>query len=155
MLLRPREKQPRGPLAGFFAWFNRVFGRATEGYVGVCRHLIHKSAVSFLILACFAAGAFLFGRKLPSAFLPEEDQGYIYVQMQLPNASSLQRTSEVARKVEEVLKNTPGVKTYTAVIGFNLRSTVYNTYSGFFFVNLEPWSERTKPEESYNSIRCV
>jgi hydrophobic/amphiphilic exporter-1 (mainly G- bacteria), HAE1 family len=153
MLLRPREKQGRGPLARFFGGFNRVFGRATDGYVGISRHLIRKSGVSFIILACFAAGALLIGRRLPSAFLPEEDQGYIYVQMQLPNASSLQRTSEVARKVEDVLKNTPGVRTYTAVIGFNLRSTVYNTYSGFFFVTLQPWSERTKADESFDAIR--
>jgi HAE1 family hydrophobic/amphiphilic exporter-1 len=94
------------------------------------------------------------GRHLPSAFLPEEDQGYLYVGLQLPNAASLQRTSEVAHKVEEVLKNTPGVKSYTSVIGFSLLSTVYNTYSGFFFVNLKPWSERTRPDEQLAAIKA-
>jgi HAE1 family hydrophobic/amphiphilic exporter-1 len=153
MLLRPKQKT-RGPLGKFYAWFNRSFGRATEGYVGISRHLIRKSAVSFIILGCFAAAAVWFGKRLPSAFLPEEDQGYVYVGLQLPNASSLQRTSEVARKVEDVLKNTPGVKNYTSVIGFSLLSTVYNTYSGFFFVNFKPWSERTRPEEQFAAIKA-
>jgi len=155
MLLRPKDKNASvGPLGRFYAWFNRGFGRIQSGYVNVSRHLIQKSVLSFALLGCFALGAYLIGRKLPSSFLPEEDQGYIYVGLQLPNASSLQRTSEAARKVEEILKDTPGVRTYTAVIGFSLLSTVYNTYSGFFFVNLKPWSERTKPQESYAAIKA-
>ncbi len=153
ILLKPKDEQ-KGPLSGFYAWFNRMFGRVQQGYVGYSRHLIHKSAVSFVILGCFALGAFLIGRKLPTAFLPEEDQGYLYVGLQLPNASSLQRTSDVMHKLEDVLGNTPGVKSYTSVIGFSLLSTVYNTYSGFVFVNFKPWSERTKPEESYEAIKA-
>jgi HAE1 family hydrophobic/amphiphilic exporter-1 len=152
MLLRPKGANT-GPLGPFYGWFNRVFGRAREGYVSFSRRLIQKSVLAFLALGCFAIGAFLIGRKLPSSFLPDEDQGYAYVLLQLPDASSLQRTSEVARKVEDIMKNTPGVKTYTSIIGFNLLSTVYNTYSGFFFVNFKPWSERTRPEESYGAIK--
>jgi HAE1 family hydrophobic/amphiphilic exporter-1 len=154
MLLRPRGEPGRGPVARFFAWFNRLFGRATEGYVGVSRHLIRKSAVSFAILGCFALGAYILGRRLPSSFLPEEDQGYFYVQMQLPNAASLQRTSDAARQVEAILKKTPGVRTYTAVIGLNLLGPVYTTYCAFFFVNLEPWSKRTSHDESFAAIRA-
>ncbi len=153
MLLRPRQKT-RGPLGAFYGWFNRVFGRATNGYVGVSRHLIRKSGISFLILAGFAVLALWFGHRLPSSFLPEEDQGYVYVGLQLPNAASLQRTSEVARKVEDVIGKTPGVKTCTSIIGFNLQSTVYNTYSAFFFVNLKPWSERTSPEQHLDAIKA-
>ena len=155
MILRPKGKgADAGPLGRFYAWFNRMFGRIQGGYVDFSRHLIRRSGLAFLALLGFAVAAFLIGRELPSSFLPDEDQGYVYVQLQLPNASSLQRTSEVARKVEDILKNTPGVKTYTSVIGFSLLSTVYNTYSGFFFVNFKPWSERTKPEESYASIKA-
>jgi HAE1 family hydrophobic/amphiphilic exporter-1 len=153
MLLRPKGKT-RGPLGNFYNWFNRVFKRATDGYVGVSRHLIHKSLVSFIILGCFTIAALWLNHKLPSSFLPEEDQGYIYVGLQLPNASSLQRTSEVARKVEDIVKATPGVKTCTSVIGFSLLSTVYNTYSAFFFVNFKPWSERTKADEHFDAIRA-
>ncbi len=153
MLLRPRGES-RGPLAGFYGRFNRAFGRVQKGYVDFSRQLIHKSVISFIILGAFAVGAFLIGRRLPTSFLPDEDQGYVYVQLQLPDASSLQRTSEAALKVEDILKNTPGVRTYTSVIGFSLLSTVYNTYSAFFFVNLKPWSERTRPEESYAAIKA-
>ena len=153
MLLKPKGGNT-GPLSGFYAGFNRMFGRVQQGYVGISRHLIKKSALSFVLLGAFAVAAFFIGRELPKSFLPEEDQGYVYVGVQLPNASSLQRTSEAVRKVEEVLKNTPGVRTYTSVIGFSLLSTVYNTYSGFLFVNFKPWSERTRPEESYAAIKA-
>jgi len=153
MLLRPRT-ETRGPLGAFFGWFNRIFGRATNGYVDISRRLIRKSGVSFIILGCFALAALWFGHRLPSSFLPDEDQGYVYVGLQLPNASSLQRTSEVARKAEQVIQNTPGVRSCTSIIGFSLLSTVYNTYSAFFFVNFKPWSERTKPEERYDAIKA-
>jgi len=153
MLLRPKGEN-RGPLGGFYTWFNRAFGRVQEGYVGISRHLIRKSAVSFVLLALFAAAALWFGKKLPTSFLPEEDQGYVYVGLQLPNASSLQRTSEAARKVEEIVKATPGVKSCTSVIGFSLLSTVYNTYSAFFFVNFKPWSDRTSEAEHFDAIRA-
>jgi HAE1 family hydrophobic/amphiphilic exporter-1 len=155
MLLRPKGKgASAGPLGRFYAWFNRVFARVQDGYVSLSRGLIHKSVISFIVLAVFAAVAVFLNTRLPTSFLPEEDQGYVYVSLQLPNASSLQRTSEAARKVEQIIMGTPGVKTCTSVIGFSLLSTVYNTYSGFFFVNFKPWSERTKPEEKYDAIKA-
>jgi HAE1 family hydrophobic/amphiphilic exporter-1 len=153
MLLRPKGKHP-SPMTPFYGWFNRMFGKVQNGYVNLSRRLIQKSVISFLILAMFAGLAYALSRKIPTSFLPEEDQGYVYVGMQLPNASSLQRTSAVAAKVEEVMKNTPGVKTYTSVIGFSLLSTVYNTYSAFFFVNFKPWSERTHKDDSYTAIKA-
>jgi hydrophobic/amphiphilic exporter-1 (mainly G- bacteria), HAE1 family len=151
LILRHRT-ETRGPLGAFFRWFNRVFKAANREYVGVSRALIHKSAFSMVVLVLFAVGAVLFGKHLRSAFLPDEDQGYVYVGLQLPNASSLQRTAAAAHEVEEVIRRTPGVQTYTSVIGFSLLSTVYNTYSGFFFVTFKPWSERTAPEEKYAAI---
>ncbi|HEY5228441.1 MAG TPA: efflux RND transporter permease subunit, partial [Opitutaceae bacterium] len=153
MLLRPKGAA-KGPLGSFYGWFNRVFGRVQDGYVNISRHLIQKSVLSFIALGLFAGAAYLLSRRIPTSFLPEEDQGYVYVGLQLPNASSLQRTSEVAAKVEEIMKNTPGVRTYTSVIGFSLLSTVYNTYSGFFFVNFKPWSERTHANDSYAAIKA-
>ena len=153
MLLRPKGKH-KSPITPFYNWFNRMFGRVQAGYVNASRHLIQKSVISFIVLAIFAGLAYALSTKLPTSFLPEEDQGYVYVGLQLPNASSIQRTSEVAAKVEEVMKNTPGVKTYTSVIGFSLLSTVYNTYSGFFFVNFKPWSERTHGNDSYTAIKA-
>jgi HAE1 family hydrophobic/amphiphilic exporter-1 len=152
LLLRSRRKA-RGPLGWFYNRFNRVFGSATQGYVNLSRLAIHKSFVSLAVLLLFAIGAGFFGAKLPSGFLPEEDQGYVYVALQLPNAASLERTDQAAKKIEDILSKTPGIKYTTSVVGFSLLSFVQNTYSAFFFVTLDEWSKRKKPEEQYEAIK--
>src|SRR5258705_6211853 len=119
LLLKPK-KETAGILRRFFDWFNRVFGRATEGYVSLCGGLIRKSAVAVVMLVAFSVAAGFFGSRVPSSFLPDEDQGYLFVNMQLPNASSLQRTDTATRGVEKVLASTPGVQFFTSVIGVTL-----------------------------------
>ncbi len=146
LLLRPR-KQVRGPLRLFFGWFNRWFGRATTGYVSLCARLIRKARFSLLFLVVVAVASGLLGSQLPTGFLPMEDQGYVFLNVQLPEASSLQRTDEVCKKIEAILKQTPGVQYATTVVGYSLLSTVSTTYNAFFFVTLAPWEERTKAEE--------
>src|SRR5207247_1016248 len=84
----------------------------------------------------------------------EEDQGYVFIQRPLPDASSLERTDQVCRKIEDFLSKTPGVQYTTSVIGFSLLSLAQNTYSAFFFVWFKPWGERTKPEEQYQAIKA-
>src|SRR5881409_1758553 len=153
LLLRPRKKT-RGPVGWFFDRFNRVFGIATHGYVNWSRLAIRKAVLSFALLAVLAVGAGLFGSRLPSGFLPEEDQGYVFLALQLPDAASLERTDAASRKIEEMLSKIPGVQYTTSVIGFSLLSLVQNTYSAFFFVTFKPWSERTKPEEQYAAIKA-
>src|SRR6476661_1105445 len=153
MLLRPR-KPARGPLGAFFRWFNRVFGRATDGYVSWCRYLIHKAGFAFVLLLLMTIGAGLFGKGVAKSFLPDEDQGYIYAGLQLPNASSLQRSSEAAREVEKAILETPGVEYVSSVMGFSMLSGVNATYSSFFFVSLKPWEERKTPETSYEGIKA-
>src|SRR6202521_1074289 len=152
LLLRPK-KQSKGLLNRFFDWFNRAFKRATDGYVRLCSGLIRKSAVAIVTLAVLSVAAGLFGSRLPSSFLPDEDQGYIYINMQLPNAASLERTSAAASQVEEILANTPGVQYTTSVVGFSLLSFVRTTYNGFFFVTLKPWSSRETRAEQYQEIK--
>ena len=153
LLLRPRKKT-RGPLGWFYDRFNRVFGSATHGYVNWSRAAIRKAVLSFALLLVLAIGAGFFGKRLPSGFLPEEDQGYVFLALQLPDASSLERTDQVCHKIEDFLSKTPGVQYTTSVIGFSLLSLVQNTYSAFFFVTFKPWSERTKPEEQYAAIKA-
>jgi HAE1 family hydrophobic/amphiphilic exporter-1 len=153
LLLRPRTKT-RGPLGWFYDRFNRIFGSATHGYVNWSRAAIRKAVLSFALLAVVTVGAGLFGSRLPSGFLPEEDQGYVFLALQLPDAASLERTDQACRKIEEFLSKTPGVKYTTSVVGFSLLSLVQNTYSAFFFVTFKPWSERTKPEEQYTAIKA-
>jgi HAE1 family hydrophobic/amphiphilic exporter-1 len=152
MFLRPRSKS-RGPLQPFYDWFNRVFTRTTHGYVRLSGFLMRKVALSLLLLLGVTFIAFSLGKKLPTSFLPEEDQGYVYLNVQLPLAASFERTDEVCKQVENILKNSPGVKYSTTIIGFSLLSGVQSTYNAFFFVTLKPWSERTKPEEQYTAIK--
>src|SRR2546428_3828276 len=139
LLLRPR-RPGRGPLARFFAIFNRVFERATQGYVKWSHGLIRKAFVGVAILAGFIVVDGVVGRKLPTSFIPEEDQGFLFANVQLPAAASLERTDAVARKVENVLAKTEGVKAFNSIIGFSLLTRVSSTYSAFMFIQLKPWS---------------
>jgi hydrophobic/amphiphilic exporter-1 (mainly G- bacteria), HAE1 family len=153
LLLRPK-KESRGLLQRFFNGFNRVFERATNGYVHWSGALLRKAVLTVgLLVAAVGAGVFFAGR-VPYSFLPDEDQGYLYVNMQLPNSASLERTSEAAGQVEKILAGTPGVEYTTSVIGFSLLSFVRTSYNGFFFVTLKPWDERTTREEQFQEIKA-
>jgi HAE1 family hydrophobic/amphiphilic exporter-1 len=153
LLLKPKG-QSHSPLGGFFAVFNRVFGRATRGYVDWSHLLIRRSVVSLVLLAGVTLLAVLAGRHLPSSFLPEEDQGYAYVNVQLPNAASMPRTDAFCKKVEQILAGIPGVKYYTTVLGFSLLSQAQTTYNALFFVTLKPWDERAVKSEQAAAIRA-
>jgi HAE1 family hydrophobic/amphiphilic exporter-1 len=153
LLLRPK-KESRGPLARFFGWFNRVFGRATESYVRLSGGLIRKGALALLMLVAFGLAGIFFARLLPSSFLPEEDQGYAYINMQLPNAASQERTAAASRDVEKILSETPGIQYYSSVVGFSLLSNVRTSYNAFYFVTLKPWSDRKTRAEQYQEIKA-
>src|SRR5580692_2118119 len=153
LLLKPK-KESHGPLRRFFGAFNNLFGRATNGYLRWSGALIRKSAIVLVLLViCGGAGLF-FGSRLPSSFLPDEDQGYLYINMQLPNAASQERTSAAARQVEQILADTPGVQYTTSVVGYSLLSYVRTSYSGFFFVSLKPWDERKSRAEQFQAIKA-
>ncbi|HEX7192041.1 MAG TPA: efflux RND transporter permease subunit, partial [Thermoanaerobaculia bacterium] len=145
MLLRPR-REARGPLGRFFGLFNRGFERVTGGFISTSGLLIRKAVVTLAILAGFGVFAALLGKRLPSSFVPDEDQGYIFLSAQLPDAASLQRTDLVCRKVEKILGETKGIHGYTTIGGFNLLAFVSATYNGFFFISLDPWDQRRGPK---------
>jgi HAE1 family hydrophobic/amphiphilic exporter-1 len=151
MLLRPK-KRGKGPLQKFFDLFNRGFGAATNGYVGICRFLIRKSMVTAILLVAITVGTGLLGKRIPGSFLPEEDQGYFFAQVILPDSASLQRTDEVMKQAEKVLLETPGIENIVTVNGFNFLSGVSTSYSGIFFVSLKEWKHREAPEEQYQAI---
>jgi HAE1 family hydrophobic/amphiphilic exporter-1 len=152
LLLRPK-KASRGPLGKFFDWFNRIFGRATEGYVRLSGALIRKSAFAMAALVILGVAGLFFGSRVPSSFLPDEDQGYVFVSMQLPNAASMERTAAAAGQVEKILAGTPGIQYTTTVVGFNLLSFVRTSYNAFFWVSLKPWGDRESRAEQYQEIR--
>src|ERR1700736_3265398 len=152
LLLRRRE-ETEGPLGKFFTWFNHLFGRATETYVGISKTFIRRSGITLILLLLFGLLAFAFGKRIPASFLPDEDQGFFYVNLQLPNAASLQRTDAICRKIEAILSQTAGVRYTTTVAGFSLLSGVQSSYGGFFFVTLNPWEERKKLTENYQALK--
>jgi HAE1 family hydrophobic/amphiphilic exporter-1 len=152
LLLRPRENS-KGVLGRFFAWFNRAFERGTDGYVRVSGALIRKSVIALVLLVAFSGAAAFFASRVPSSFLPDEDQGYLFINLQLPDAASLQRTDEAARDIEKILADTPGVKYTSSVIGFSLLSFVRTSYNAFFFVTLDDWDARKSRAEQFQEIK--
>ncbi len=152
LLLRPK-KESHGLLSKFFGGFNKFFGVATNGYVSVCHGLIRKLVISLILIVGIGLLGGGIASKMPSGFIPEEDQGYLFGVVQLPRASSLQQTSEAATDIENILMKTPGVQSVTTIVGFNLLSTVQSTYTGFFFITLKPWAERTTPELQVGAIQ--
>ena len=151
LILKPKKKT-RGPLGAFYRGFNSMFGKATNGYVKLCGWFIRKFVISLLLLVIMTGAIGVIGKQVPGGFLPEEDQGYLYAGVQLPDAASLQRTDAATRELEKIIMETPGVQYCTTVVGFSLLSGVSNTYSGFFFITLKPWHERKSPEEKYGAI---
>ena len=152
LLLRPR-KQSHGLIARFFSAFNRLFAWITDRYVHAAAIFTRRTGFALAFLVLFSAVALFFGQKLPTSFLPDEDQGFFYINLQLPNAASIQRTDEICRKIEAILAQTPGVEYTTAVAGFSLLSGVQSSYSGFFFVALNPWEKRKKFTEQYQLLK--
>jgi HAE1 family hydrophobic/amphiphilic exporter-1 len=153
LLLRPK-KESRGPLAKFFAWFNRMFGSGTEIYLRLSGAVIRKSVLALVVLAACGLAGFFFGRVLPSSFLPDEDQGFVFISMQLPNAASQERTAAASRDVEKILSATPAVQYYTSIVGFSLLSNVRTSYNAFYFVTLKPWSDRKTRAEQYQEMKA-
>jgi multidrug efflux pump len=141
LLLRPRKKS-KGLLAKFFGGFNRLFEKATNGYISWSHALIRKAVIGVLIIGLFALVDGVIGKRLPTSFLPEEDYGYALLNVQLPAPASLERTDQVLKKVEGILAKTEGVKYFNTVGGFSLLTRTSASYQGFFFLGLKPWDER-------------
>jgi HAE1 family hydrophobic/amphiphilic exporter-1 len=152
LLLKPKTKS-KGILARFFDWFNRVFQRTTDGYVSTSGWLVRKSFVGVAVILILSVFVVLLGAKLPGGFLPTEDQGYAFVALQLPQGTSLQRTEDASRDVENALHKVPGVQSVTSVIGFSLLSFTQDTYHAFYFVTLKNWDQRKSADQQFGAIQ--
>jgi HAE1 family hydrophobic/amphiphilic exporter-1 len=153
LLLRPRQPS-RGLLRRFFDWFNRVFERTTDGYVRWSGVLVQKTVVVIALLVSCAIAAGFFANRVPSSFLPDEDQGYAYINLQLPNGASLERTTAAAADIEKIILNTPGVQYSTCAVGFSLLSFVRTSYNAFFVVTLKPWDDRATRAQQFQAIKA-
>ncbi len=154
LLLKPKDKEKkRGLLGRFFDFFNRFFGRATDNYVSTSSVLLHKAGFSMLALVAVGILSVFLGARLPTGFIPTEDQGYAFVSLQLPDASSLQRTDEAALKVSDALMKTPGIRGVIQVNGFSLLTQTQSTNTAFFFVALKDWDVRKSKQEQFGAIQ--
>jgi len=155
LLLKPKdENRKRGPLGWGFNLFNRFFGRATDNFIGTSRVLIHKSAFAMVALVLVTALAVFLGSTLPGGFLPTEDQGYMFLALQLPDSASAQRTDAAEQKITAALLKTPGVEGVIAVTDFSLLTQVQSTNAGFFFVNLKPWAARKTKDQQLQYLQA-
>ena len=144
MLLKP-PRPMRGPLGAFFRGFNKVFDVTTSGYVSISRLLVRRSVLTLVLVAAVALGAGLFARLIPAGFIPDEDQGIMGVNVQLPPGASLERTSEVLKKVEEILAKTDGLESFQTIGGYGAVTSTYQPNYGSIFARLKPWEERKDP----------
>ncbi len=151
LLLKPKTES-HGPLARFFAAFNRQFGRLTEGYGQGVGSLIRRMLFTLLLLGSLIAAAFGLMNKVPGGFVPPEDQGYFIGSVQLPAAASLNRTATVTEKVDAILTGIPGMEKRLIINGYNVLNGVTQSDSALFVAKLKPWGERTAPEEQLKSI---
>src|SRR6478609_5392532 len=143
MILKPK-KESKGLLQRFFNWFNKIFDKFTLGYTGVAAIVAKKSIRSVIIIAIVGGLTGILGKAIPGGFVPEEDEGYYLINIQLPDAASLERTDQTAQKIEEILKENEDIQFTTVVMGFSLLTQSYSTNNAFVFVSLKPWEERKK-----------
>ncbi len=143
LLLRKR-KPLRGPLGLFFRGFNALFDTITAGYAGSVRFITRKIAVGLVFIVVLTAGLGGLGKLLPGGFMPSEDMGYLMVNVQLPDAASLQRSDAVVKTVEELITAHEEVDFVTAATGFSLISGSMSPNAGFVFVSLKEWDQREK-----------
>ncbi|MGD1894522.1 MAG: efflux RND transporter permease subunit [Cyclobacteriaceae bacterium] len=143
-LLLKKPEPYRGLLGKFFGGFNRWFDKGTESYSSVARVVTGKYKRGLIYVLLFVVAAGVVGNFIPGGFLPEEDQGYFFVNVQLPNAASMQRTDSVASEIERVLLEREDIEYVTNVTGFSLLAGSFIPNSGVVFVKLKSWDLREK-----------
>jgi HAE1 family hydrophobic/amphiphilic exporter-1 len=151
MLLRNTHGQPRKktPINRFLDWFNRGFDRLTGSYVGLLQKLVDKRLVTLVMLLGFLAGIFFISMKLPTGFIPSEDQGMLYAIVQTPPGSTLERTYAISQQLQQLAKDVPGIQSISTLAGYEVLTEGRGSNAGTCLINLKPWNER---KESIHDI---
>jgi HAE1 family hydrophobic/amphiphilic exporter-1 len=144
ILLKPKKTGKKNALDRFFDGFNRLFDSFTGKYIKVAGFAARKLVFTGCMLLLIIAATVILGKSVPGGFVPEEDEGYCMIGIQLPDAASKQRTDAVSKKVEEICKNIEEISTYTTINGFSLLSGTASSNAAMVFVSLRPWHERKK-----------
>lgn len=138
------EHKKKNLLDKFLDAFNRGFEKLTGRYVGLLRKIANRRVITFGLLAAFAFGIFGISRDLPSGFIPAEDQGMIYAIIQTPPGSTLERTNDVARKLQAIAEKVEGIQSVSALAGYEVLTEGRGSNAGTCLINLKPWGDRTK-----------
>lgn len=144
MILRNTHGQPKKKtmMNRFIDGFNRLFEKLTGKYVGLLRIIANRKTITIGLLIAFSVFTIGITRILPSGFVPSEDQGMIYAVLQTPPGSTLERTYEVSRQLQEACKKVEGVQSVSALAGYEILTQGRGSNSGTLLINLTPWSER-------------
>jgi HAE1 family hydrophobic/amphiphilic exporter-1 len=145
-LLLRKQKPYRGLMGKFFSGFNKVFDRSTEYYMSYTCIVTRKITRGFIFIIILTACTGFLGKNIPGGFMPEEDMGYLLVNIQLPDAASLQRANAVSKKVEKIIQKYDEIEFVTSAAGFSLLSGSMSSNAGFIFVSLKGWNEREKTD---------
>lgn len=136
---KPRKKTPINRLID---GFNRGFEKLTGKYTGLLKLIVNRRLITFIILLAFGFGIFGISRDLPSGFIPSEDQGMIYAIIQTPPGSTLERTNDLARKVQDIAMHVEGIQSVSALAGYEVLTEGRGSNAGTCLINLKNWSER-------------
>src|SRR5215470_17297989 len=145
-LLLKKPTPGRGPIAKFFKLFNKTFDWLSTHYGKVVGGLARKATRSMLLLVAVVIGIWLLGKVVPGGFIPDEDKGYLFVAVELPEGASLQRTDDALKQVENIVGNTKGVRSAVGLAGMNILNSLNFPNAALMFVGLQPWEERKAPE---------
>ena len=136
------KKRKLSPLDRFIAAFNRFFEGQLGLYQSVLAKIVNKRALTFLIIFLFSVGAYFMNNSLPSGFIPNEDQGMIYAIIQTPAGASLERTNQVANRLQTLAKDIDGIASVSSIAGYEILTEGTSANSGTCLINLKDWNER-------------
>lgn len=144
MILKNNHGKPKRktPINRFIDWFNRRFDKLTGRYTSLLRLIVNRKVVTWGILAAFALGIVFVNKKLPSGFIPNEDQGMIYAIIQTPPGSTLERTNDVARQLQKIAEGVEGVQSVSSLAGYEILTEGRGSNAGTCIINLKDWSDR-------------
>ncbi len=151
-LMLKKPKPGKGPIAKFFKGFNKFFDWLSTSYGRIVGTLARKATFSMLLLVAVVVGVWLLGKVVPGGFIPDEDKGYLFVSVQLPEGASLQRSDEILKEVEKIVSNTEGVRSAVGLAGYNILNSLNFPNSAMMFIGLKPWEERKTPALHANAL---
>ncbi|MDA9089810.1 efflux RND transporter permease subunit [Maribacter arcticus] len=144
MMLKNNHGKPKrkSPIDKFIDWFNKGFERLTGSYVKLLNKIVARRVVTFGLLIAFCVAIFFTNESLPAGFIPNEDQGMIYAIIQTPPGATLERTNDVARKLQKICEEMEGVESVSSLAGYEIMTEGRGSNAGTCLINLKPWGER-------------